>query len=412
MKSRLLLVSVLLILILGGLLVPRPAQACQPVYHIVKPGENLSQIAAYYGVTVQAIVQANNLWNPNYIYVGQYLLIPVPCKPSPPTGCFTTHVVKRGEYLKVIAARYGVSVASIVSANGIQNPNLIYPGQRLKIPTACKPEPKPKPSPTGPWNGAYWNNRNLAGSPHFTRSEKAIDFNWGVASPGSGINHDNFSARWTRTRHFDAGWYRFTIRVDDGVRLWVDGKLLIDKWRDTAPTTYYVDTYLATGNHKLAVEYYEHTGGAQITLQITAISAPTPQPGPTTKPPDKTLWRGEYCSTRVWTDCCCPTIKYEPHIFFDWGPDAPWPGFRKDDFAVRWTRDVYFDAGTYRFTADVDDGVVVLIDGNAIITQWYDTNGRVFHSDQKISQGTHHIEVQYYEALNDARIKFFWTRLP
>ena len=79
---------------------------------------------------------------------------------------------------------------------------------------------------------------------------------------------------------------------------------------------------------------------------------------------------------------------------------------------MRWTRDVYFDAGTYRFTADVDDGVVVLIDGNAIITQWYDTNGRVFHSDQKISQGTHHIEVQYYEALNDARIKFFWTRLP
>jgi LysM repeat protein len=290
MKSRLLLVSVLVILILGGLLVPRPAQACQPVYHIVKPGENLSQIAAYYGVTVQAIVQANNLWNPNYIYVGQYLLIPVPCEPSPPTGCYKTHVVKRGEYLKVIAARYGVSVTAIVNANGIKNPNLIYPGQRLKIPTECKPEPKPTPSPTGPWSGAYWNNRNLAGSPHFTRNEKAVNFDWGVTSPGNGINHDNFSARWTRTRKFDAaGWYRFTIRVDDGVRLWVDGKLLIDKWRDTAPTTYYIDTYLAAGNHKLAVEYYEHTGGAQIRLQITAISAPTAQPGPTSKPPDQSL---------------------------------------------------------------------------------------------------------------------------
>jgi LysM repeat protein len=404
MKTRLLLVLVLAVLVLGGFLFPRPAQAsCQPVY--------LTQIALYYGVTVQSIVQANNIWNPSLIYVGQRLLIPTACQPTPPpSGCYVTHVVKRGEYLKVIAARYGTTVAAIVNANGLSNPNLIYPGQRLKIPTACKPEPKP-PVSKGPWRGEFWNNRYLQGAPAIVRNSELVDFNWGIGSPGAGIHYDNFSARFTRTRDFKAGWYRFQITVDDGVRFWIDSNLLINEWHDTAPRTYTVDRYMNTANYNLKVDYYEHTGGAQVRLKIFGIAAPsTAQPQPT-QAQGGNLWYGQYCSTRNWEECCCPSIRWDPEIYFDWGPDGPWPTFRKDDFAVRWTRNVYFDAGTYRFTADVDDGVEVLIDGNSIITQWYDTNGRVFHSDQQITQGTHHIEVRYYEALGDAWIKFSWVKL-
>ena len=68
MKGRMLSIVILVALLLAGLTFTAEAQTCQPVYHVVKPGQNLTQIANYYGVSVQAIVNANNLWNPSLIY--------------------------------------------------------------------------------------------------------------------------------------------------------------------------------------------------------------------------------------------------------------------------------------------------------------------------------------------------------
>lgn len=144
MKARLLILVVLISLLLGMFAFPRESHASNKICHVVKRGENVSMIAQRYGVTVAAIQQANNLWNPSLIYVGQCLWIPLSSSP-PATGCGQVHIVKRGEYLKVIAVRYGVSVTAIVQANGIRNPNLIYPGQRLKIPCTSAPPPQPKP---------------------------------------------------------------------------------------------------------------------------------------------------------------------------------------------------------------------------------------------------------------------------
>ena len=155
MKNYTILVIILITLVLGGFSFPQETHASESVCHVVRPGETVSQIAAYYGVSVSAIVQANNLWNPNLIYTGQCLLIPLYSRPSPP--CTTIHVVRRGEYLKIIAARYGVSVSAIVQANGLKNPNLIYVGQKIKVPqgtgvivptaTPVPGEPTPTPLP-------------------------------------------------------------------------------------------------------------------------------------------------------------------------------------------------------------------------------------------------------------------------
>jgi LysM repeat protein len=102
---------------------------CQFI-HVVKRGETLSRIARLYGVRVADIVQANGLRDPNRIHPGQLLCIP---KPSP--ACQAIHTVRRGETLSAIARRYGVRVVDIVRANGIPNPNRIFPGQRLCIPS-------------------------------------------------------------------------------------------------------------------------------------------------------------------------------------------------------------------------------------------------------------------------------------
>lgn len=103
--------------------------------HIVQPGETLFRIALQYGTTVDAIAQANNIVNPWFIYVGQELIIPAAGggMPSPGPGG-QTYVVQPGDTLYSIAVRYDTTVQALMVANNLSNPNLIYVGQTLKVP--------------------------------------------------------------------------------------------------------------------------------------------------------------------------------------------------------------------------------------------------------------------------------------
>jgi LysM repeat protein len=102
--------------------------------HVVQWGETLSIIAGRYGVTVNAIVSANSLRNPDYIYAGQTLVIPTGSAAPASWGPTTTYVVQRGDTLGAITARHGTTVNELVSLNSLMNPNLIYVGQVLEIP--------------------------------------------------------------------------------------------------------------------------------------------------------------------------------------------------------------------------------------------------------------------------------------
>jgi hypothetical protein len=126
------------------------------------------------------------------------------------------------------------------------------------------------------WRGEYFNNRWLTEMPVLIRQDAAIDFSWGSGSPGSGVPADNFSARWRRYVSFDANTYRFTVSADDGVRLWVDDKLLIEAWQDPQVTTYSADISLAQGYHRVRLEYYEAGGSAAVRLSWERVIIPGP----------------------------------------------------------------------------------------------------------------------------------------
>lgn len=101
----------------------------------VKPGDTLSALARAHGTSVTALVRANHLSNPNLIYAGTRLSIPgAGSSGASVPGSARTHVVLTGETLSDIAARYGTSIDAIVRANHIANPNLIVIGQHLDIP--------------------------------------------------------------------------------------------------------------------------------------------------------------------------------------------------------------------------------------------------------------------------------------
>ncbi|MBN1658596.1 MAG: LysM peptidoglycan-binding domain-containing protein, partial [Anaerolineae bacterium] len=382
MKTRLLLVVVVIVLV-TGFAPAAQADPCATTTHIVKAGENLTQIARMYGVTVDAIVRANNLWNPNVIYVGQCLIIPVPCTPPAPGGCTKIHVVQRGEYLKRIAARYGTTVDKLVALNNIRNPNLIYPGQRLKVPVPC-PGPSPTPAPsTGPWTCRFWNNRFMSGDPKFEKRYQTIDFNWGTAGPGGGIGGTNFAVRCTRDRDFNGAKYRFYTRVDDGVRVWVDGELIIGQWHDTAPKTYSTDKQIASGKHQLQIDYYQNTGGAQLQFWTEQLDGAT-------------VWKGEFHNNPNLDGSPTVTKQYGS-VDFNWGNKAPVQGVNADYFSARFTGTFHFAAGKYRFSATSDDGIRVYVDGHKVIDEWHLSAPTTYYGEMDIGEGNHEVKVEYFE---------------
>jgi LysM repeat protein len=102
----------------------------QTVTHVVQPGETLWGIALKYQTTVEAIAAANSIVNPNLIFAGQELTIPS----GGTSGGARYHVVQPGETLWSIALRYNTTPWKIAAANGISNIHYIYANQTLRIP--------------------------------------------------------------------------------------------------------------------------------------------------------------------------------------------------------------------------------------------------------------------------------------
>jgi LysM repeat protein len=112
--------------------------------HLVARGETLSTIAQRYGTDVDTLVRMNGIRNPDLIHPGQRLTLP--------EGAAQTHAVERGETLGAIAARHGVSLERVLEANPqVANPDRIYPGDRLTIPARdASPRVDGAPSPAAP----------------------------------------------------------------------------------------------------------------------------------------------------------------------------------------------------------------------------------------------------------------------
>jgi len=120
--------------------------------HTVRAGETIIAIAIRYGVTVDALVEANGLASSDLIGIGQELVIPEESDATPtPTSISPdqpTHRIRAGETIISIAIRYGVTVDAIVEANRLASSDLIGVGQELVIPD--KPEATPTSTPAFP----------------------------------------------------------------------------------------------------------------------------------------------------------------------------------------------------------------------------------------------------------------------
>ncbi|MCJ7550557.1 MAG: PA14 domain-containing protein, partial [Anaerolineae bacterium] len=247
------------------------------------------------------------------------------------------------------------------------------------------PTPQPAPPPAGNWSAEYFNNLTLSGTPALSRSEASVNYNWGLGSPQAGVvNADNFSARWTQNANLVAGNYTFWLTADDGVRLWVNGHLLIDAWYRQSATAYTDEIYLPGGPVTIELQYFEMDGAA--VAQLSWAAGSTPQP-PAPPPPVTgtvivdntdggfvtggvaTGWRtvvGGYNGTMVWT-YNNPSVLYN----YNWARWYPQLQTRWYEVFV-YVPDLYTTTGQARYWISHAGGYTLRIVNQSVITggQW------------------------------------------
>ncbi len=265
------------------------------------------------------------------------------------------------------------------------------------VPVIVQP-PLPTPTAAPPvnfsgWKGEYFDNPNLQGDPVLIRDDAEINFNWGTESPAAGMPADNWSARWTNTRdEVAAGTYRFSVWVDDGVRVWLDDVLIIDGWVSGNARNYTADVNVTKGTHSVRVEYFEGVGAAMIQLSIGYIS----------EYPD---WKGEYFDNP--NVAGAPVVeRNDREINFDWGTSSPAPGIPADNYSVRWSHAAFFEQGNYIFTIQVEGGVRMWFDGRLLIDDWVGAGQRTLQAESgQISRAYHDLRIDYFKSTGNGAIR-------
>lgn len=286
------------------------------------------------------------------------------------------------------------------STAGVEVVDVTQPSQVVAPPT---PVPTPTPIPVAQfagWRAEFYTTVNLSGAPEVVLDVGGINFDWGLDAPTSALPADGFSARFERTIDFAPGFYQFTARADDGVRVWLDDALIIDEWHGATNQVYSVGRVL-TGSHLLRVEYYEASGTAALRFDYS-VTDQTP------------VWQADYYPGVV-PDGTPLLSRSEPRsqnpLDYNWRNGSPAPESLGTDFwSARWEGTFYFDSGNYVFRVDADDGVRVYIDGLRVIDQWRDGYKEASNRVLGVGAGEHRITVEYYERSGSASIKVWWYR--
>ncbi len=254
-------------------------------------------------------------------------------------------------------------------------------------------------NPDSAYAARYWNAGSgpspalPSGPPAVSKSEPDIHYSWDSRSPYPEVNPDHFIAVWTKNQYFDAGLYDFSTLSDDGIRVLLDGRAIIDQWNDHGPTIFSSIRPVTRGVHALKIEYYENAGGAVAQFDFRKLD----------KIPAPFLakyYNNQNASGTPVSIAVAPRIEYVWHL----GPPAK--RVNADHFSAVFTKRDYYSSGQHTFTVQADDGVRLYVDGQLLADGWKDQPLGTYTATPVLAAGIHDIRIEYYENTGEASIIF------
>jgi subtilisin family serine protease len=267
--------------------------------------------------------------------------------------------------------------------------------------------------------GEYFINAQLSGSPALVRTDATIDYDWAAGSPHPTLPVDWFSVRWTgQVQAQYTQTYTFYTRTDDGVRLWVNGQLLIDKWVGQSSTEWSGSINLTAGQlYNITMEYFDGPGSAEARLLWSSLSTPKQvipsfalfYPG---VPPGAsgTGLTGEYFNNAQLSGSPA-LVRTDATVNYDWAGGSPHPILPSDWFSVRWTGLVQAQyTQTYTFYTRTDDGVRLWVNGQLLIDKWVGQSSTEWSGSINLTAGQlYNIKMEYFDGPGSAEARLLWS---
>lgn len=270
----------------------------------------------------------------------------------------------------------------------------------------------------GPVKAEYYSDQNLKELTKKTQ-ESRVFFPFGDSSP-EGLPSDRFSARWKLTVvPAYSEQYTFYTRTDDGIRLYVNGKRVIDQWKNMGTTEYTATVNLRAGRAvQVVMEYYEGGGPGHAELGWRSPGTPeeilSPIGSYTTNISVKSKegWVGpvkaDYFSDTKFQNKVLS--RNESVIQYNFGNGSPHSKVPKDRFTVRWTGKLQAAKTTdYTFYTITDDGVRLYLDGKQIIDEWRGMSPTEHRATVRLEKGkTYSVVMEYVEYSGGAVAELGW----
>ncbi|MCB0209148.1 MAG: PKD domain-containing protein [Anaerolineae bacterium] len=262
---------------------------------------------------------------------------------------------------------------------------VVEPSATAPLPTSVvAPTPTSPIAPTatatsGPVQARLTSNANL----NVRQGPGAIYAIIGLLLPGQTANVMAVSP--------DGGWWQIEFPATDSTG-WVSNSYVTVEYADDVPIAYVPPLSAAA----------TPTATRPATTAPTATATSTPQVF--------SDWRGAYFNNRDLSGQPV-VVRNDVNIDFNWGGASPAAGIPAENFSVRWTRNLHFDEGTYRFHATVDDGIRLYIDDSLVIDNWYDSSTHEVRGERWLGWGTHSLRIEYYDHTGNAVIHTWWEKI-
>jgi len=278
---------------------------------------------------------------------------------------------------------------------------------------------------SGGLRGDYYDNANFTGA-HLVRLDPTVNFNWANGAPSPSMGANTFSVRWT-------GWvmpeftenYTFYTNTDDGVRLWINGILIVDQWVNQPATEWSGSIGLTAGEkYPITMEYYENTNDAVAQLSWSSPSTakaivPASRLFPTSLidvlqeaevhlTPPGTGFYGYYFDQDNFAGPLL--VRTDPVVNFNWGTSSPDPSMGVNNFSVRWRAWVipeYTD--TYTFFTTTDDGARLWVNDTMLVNSWVNQGPTTWSGDIHLVAGQKYpLTMEYFENGGGASAQLSW----
>src|SRR5690606_32306858 len=250
------------------------------------------------------------------------------------------------------------------------------------------------------WYGLAFPKDNLTGTPELLGYQPQIpvlNMNWGWGSPAKGIPSDNFSTLFQRKITVEEGAYNLRVWANDGVQVYVDGKLEIDEWNNNQGLQFFgKPIYLTAGTHTIMIKHKELVGVSELRIDIDDLMRDN-------------RWYGLAFPDNDLTGTP-ELLGYQPQIpelNMNWGWGSPDKGIPSDHFSTFFQRKINVEEGAYNLRVWANDGVQVYVDGRLEIDEWDNNQGlKFFGKPIYLDKGTHTIKIKYREVVGVAELRF------